>query len=238
MPFTPGGVGRRRLSARGVPSTYRILRTTEVDPYDAPIARANVAAIGAAAGPPGDSFKGTSRKSAKLSIVAGAPDQFDDLKKLIGDLSRDADMIAHDPPITTEQNSGRVPEERRNVRVRAFLYAASREADNDFHLIIGRSPSKSPSMYMTVELSGLPPKSSTHFSRLKKTRDNYKSFFSNNLPGLTYDFYDPPIPMEVEGSMFFDMSHAEGSKPGPKSLRSKIPTIWEIHPISKIVFEP
>jgi hypothetical protein len=73
---------------------------------------------------------------------------------------------------------------------------------------------------------------------LKKTRDNYKSFFSNNLPGLTYDFYDPPIPMEVEGSMFFDMSHAEGSKPGPKSLRSKIPTIWEIHPISKIVFEP
>jgi hypothetical protein len=238
MTFTPGGVGRRRLSAPGVPSTYRILRTTEVDPYDPPIARPDIAAIGAPAGPPSDSFKGKARKAAKLSIVAGTFDRFDDLKKLIDDLPPDDDMIAHDPPITTEQSSGRVAEERRKVGLRAFLYAASREADNDFHLIIGRSPNKSPSIYMTVELSGLPPKSATHFSRLKRTRDNYKAFFSDNLPGLTYDFYDPPIPIEVEGSLFFDMSHAIGSKPGPNSLRDDIPTIWEIHPISKIVFEP
>jgi hypothetical protein len=147
-------------------------------------------------------------------------------------------MIAHEPAITTKQTSARVSEEKRNVRVRAFLYAASREDDNDFHLIIGRSPKKSPSMYMTVELSGLPPKSSTHFKRLKKARDSYKSFFADNLPGPTYDFYDPPVPVEVEGSLFFDMSHATGSKPGPNSLRDDIPTIWEIHPISKIVFEP
>ena len=100
----------------------------------------------------------------------------------------------------------------------AFLYAASREDDNDFHLIIGRNPERSPSMYMTVELSGLPPKSSKHFSRLSKTRNAYKTFFTDNMPGTTYDFYDPPIPVTVEGSLFFDMSHAHGSKPGPGSL--------------------
>lgn len=241
MPFAPGAPrGRRAAAAPGMPSTYRILRTTEVDPYDAPIPRPDIPAIGAraAAAPTGDAFKGKARKAAKISIAAGAPDEFDDLRKLLNDLPDDDDMIDHEPPITTEQTSKRVSEEKRNVRVRAFLYAASREADNDFHLIIGRNPDRSPSLYMTVELSGLPPSSSSHFNRLKKARDDYKAFFGSNLPGMSYDFYDPPIPVEIEGSLFFDMSHAIGSKPGPSSLRDDIPTIWEIHPISKIVFEP
>ena len=233
--FIPGG--RRPLSvAPGAAPAYRILRTTQVDPYDKPVSR--LAAARAPAAAPGDSFRGTSRKAAKLSIAAGKPDAFDDLKKLIQDLPDDDDMADHDPPITTKADSDRVAEEKRNVRVEAFLYAASREDDNDFHLIIGRNPQRSPSMYMTVELSGLPPKSSRHFSRLSKTRAAYKTFFADNMPGTTYDFYDPPIPVTVEGSLFFDMSHARGSKPGPSSLRRDIPTIWEIHPISKIEFEP
>ena len=237
MPFTPGGVAGRRLAVAGRTSSYRILRTTEADPYDPPIARPDIPAIGVTL-PRGDAFKGRARKAAKTSIAAGAPHEFNDLKPLIASLPADDDMIAHNPPITTAQTSKRVTEEKRNVRVRAFLYAASREDDNDFHLIIGRSPSKSPSLYMTIELSGLPPRASRHFARLKKTRDDYKAFFSDNLPGLTYDFYNPAIPVEVEGSLFFDISHATGSKPGPSSLRDDIPTIWEIHPISKIVFEP
>ena len=240
MPLIPGGTRPGQLAAApGAAPTYRILRTTEVDPYDTPVAPVSIPAIGApAAAPPSDNFKGTARKAAKLSIVAGTPDKFNDLKKLIADLPPDKAMVKHDPPITTKPTSRRVAEEKRNVRVRAFLYAASRENDNDFHLIIGRKRGQSPSMYMTVELSGLPPKSSPHFKRLNNTRETYKSFFADQLPGLTYDFYDPPIPVVVEGSLFFDMSHATGSKPGPNSLRSDIPTIWEIHPISKIVFEP
>lgn len=230
--------GKARAAAPGGVSGYRILRTNEVDPYDAPVARASIAAIGAKAGPTGDAFKGTSRKAAKLAVAAGAADPFDDLRKLLAELPRDKDMVKRNPPITTKASSGRVAEEKRNVRVSAFLYAASREDDNDFHLIIGRSPGMSPSQFMTVELSGLPPKSSSHFTRLKKARDTYKSFFRSDLPGTTYDFYKPPIPVEIEGSLFFDMSHATGSKPGPKSLRAMIPTIWEIHPISKITLEP
>ena len=44
------------------------------------------------------------------------------------------------------------------MHVTAFMYAVSREADNDFHLIIGGDPKATPEMYMTMELSGLPPK--------------------------------------------------------------------------------
>jgi len=70
-------------------------------------------------------------------------------------------------------------------------------------------------------------------------RDDYKAFSEgDHLPGTSYDFYDPPVPVEVTGSLFFDMSHATGNGPGPQSLRHDIPTIWEIHPIPHILFEP
>ena len=47
-----------------------------------------------------------------------------------------------------------------------------------------------------------------------------------------------PIPVQIEGSLFFDITHATGQKPGPATLRQYAPTIWEVHPLSKIVFEP
>ena len=90
---------------------------------------------------------------------------------------------------------------------------------------------------MTVKASGLPAKSSKSFGSLKSTRDAYKSFFAAKVPGPPYDFYDPPIPMTIEGSLFFDMSHAQGGRPGPATLRPHMPTIWEIYPLSSIAFE-
>jgi hypothetical protein len=96
-------------------------------------------------------------------------------------------------------------------------------------------------MYMTMELSGLPPSSHASFKKLKAARDAFKKFYNDNLggnlPGTSYQFPDPPIPVEIEGSLFFDMSHASGSRPGPKSLKSRMPVIWEVHPISKMTFE-
>src|SRR3954469_5509502 len=140
--FRPGGAARPvaagpTAAVGAMPSTYRIIRTNEVDAYETPVPLAAVAAIGAPTAPPGDKFQGTARKTAKLSIAAGAPDAFDDLKKLVAALPAESTMVKHKPPITTDSSSARVAEEKHNVRVRAFLYAASREADNDFHLIIG-----------------------------------------------------------------------------------------------------
>ena len=218
--------------------TYRILRTSETDPYDVPLQPAEVATLGLERFAEfGDAFRGTARKAAKLTIADAGVEPFEDVNDLIETLPTEEGMISHQPPITTDAASGRVDEEKRNVHIRAFLYAASREDDNDYHLIVGRATDRDP-MYMTIELSGLPPDDSEHFSRLKAAREGYTEFFGGDLPGASYDFYDPPIPVEVEGSLFFDMSHAFGSRPGPASLRPHMPTIWEIHPITNIVFEP
>ena len=240
--FTPptAMVSTRRTAAAG--RTYRILRTTEVDAYDPPVAPADVPAFAASlvgrAARPRDSFRGTARKAAKLAIADAPIEAFGDLPSLIASLTPDRRMSSRRPPISNGPRSNRVDEEKRNIHVRAFLYAASREDDNDFHLIIGSDRSAGPLQCMTMELSGLPRSRNRSFARLKAARDAYRAFFGTNLPGTSYDFYDPPIPVEIEGSLFFDITHASGSKPGPASLRPFMPTIWEVHPITQIVLEP
>jgi hypothetical protein len=215
---------------------YRILRTLEVDEYETPLEVADILPLTAPrAAPIDNNFRGTSRKAAKISIADADMESFGDVKDLIDSFVKHATMVAKD--ISTDAGSDRVEEEERNVRVKAFLYAASLENDNDFHLIIGRDPSKAAS-YMTVEISGLPPSNSASLEKLDNARTAYFDFFGDGLPGTSYDFYDPPIPIEVEGSLFWDASHATGSRPGPSRLRPKMPVVWEIHPVTKIVFEP
>jgi hypothetical protein len=221
---------------------YHIIQTNEIDVYelDKTKPEASVVAKAAAAMPTGDNFKGTARKAAKLSKAQAKLEKFGDLKDLIDSLTSDAKMVSLHIP--TDAKSDRVKEEQRNVQINAFLYAASRESDNDFHLIIGRDPKNPKEMYMTVELSGLPPKSAPAFNDLKAARDSFKKFYKDtlgaNLPGMSYSFPRPPIPVVVEGSLFFDATHSQGSRPGPASLKSRMPTIWEIHPITKITFKP
>jgi hypothetical protein len=238
-PTAATGPAGPTVGARG---SYRILRTEEVDAKDEPLSaaeRTNVAATGvpAATRSSGDNFAGTARMAAKLSISDAAVETFDDVKALIESMPSKSKMVHHNPQITIDANSERVAEEERNVRVNAFLYAASRENDNDFHLIVGRDLAADAPMYMTMEISGLPPQSDSSFARLKAARDAFAAFFGQNLPGASYDFYDPPIPIKVEGSLFFDMSHANGRSPGPPSLHDDMPVIWEVHPISNIVLE-
>jgi hypothetical protein len=235
--FAPNRPMGSAAAGAGHPPTYRILRTVEVDAYDPPISVNDVRAFGEAQADIDQNFRGTSRRTAKLSLSKATVEMFDDVEALINTLPAHLSMIRHQPPITTDADCDRVPSEDRNIRIKAFLYAASREDDNDYHLIVGRAPTFDP-IYMTMELSGLPPAANVHFDRLNDARQSYGNFFGDNLPDTSYDFYEPPIPIEVEGSLFFDMSHATGPRPGPQSLRGDMPVVWEIHPISKITFEP
>lgn len=218
---------------------YTIIHTREMDAYDKGAKVPGLAPAALAAVPTGDDFQGTARKAAKLSISTAKTENFNDVKDILTSLVPDAKMIARKPKIPTTAASNRVKEEQRNVHVTAFIYAASREADNDFHLIVGRDPNNAPEIYMTMELSGLPPAGAASFTQLSAARDAFKTFFKNNaggkLPGQTYDFYQPPIPVRIDGSLFFDMSHATGVRPGPPSLKSRMPVIWEVHPITTIV---
>ncbi|HEY0511618.1 MAG TPA: hypothetical protein VGH73_06925 [Thermoanaerobaculia bacterium] len=210
---------------------YQILITNEMDPTDK---MDKIIAL-AAAGPPGDNFQGTARRAAKLSISAAQVEHFDDLQGLIASLVADADMEALGIP--TSADSGRVEQEDRNVEVRAFLYAASRESDNDFHLILGPDPSLGSSSFMTMEVSGLPPDGSGSLDTLSTVRDTFKGQFDGNLPGFGYNFFKPPIPVDIGGSLFFDATHASGGPtPGPRD--AKPVTIWEVHPVTTLTFEP
>lgn len=222
---------------------YRIIRTTEVDAYEKKPTKAAVAAEELLeARPAGDKFGGTSRKAAKLSVADAKTEKFADLADLIETLP--AHQTMKNKKIPRDAKSNRVAEEKRNVRVVAFIYAASVEDDNDYHLIIGRDPEAGGEVvYMTMELSGLPASNVKSFAALKAARDAFKKFFTKffdgELPGSRYDFYDPPIRIQVEGSLFWDVSHATGGRPGPESLRPDIPTVWEVHPISKLkLFAP
>lgn len=157
--FAPQAVAAPAAAAGGAAgsTSYRILRTREMDEYDRPLADAQIPGFGVPAPAiVGDDFQGTARRAAKLDISDAAVEDFSDITDMIDSLPAEDTMIQHQPPIATNAQSGRVQEEERNVRVRAFIYAASRENDNDFHLIVGRDPNRSPSTYMTMELSGLP----------------------------------------------------------------------------------
>jgi len=249
MAALPGATHRKGLPAKdsitsmttSAAGAFTILHTNEVDGYEEAAQGPGFLAAAKAKLPKGDDFGGTARKAAKLSVSAAKTENFKDVQALIASLVPDAKMIAHKPKIGTGPTSKRVKEEERNIHVTAFMYAASREADNDFHLIIGRDPSATPEMYMTMELSGLPAKTDASFAQLKATRDAFKAFFKSipggKLPGLTYDFYHPPVPVQIDGSLFFDMTHANGQRPGPPSLKSRMPVIWEVHPITKIVLK-
>jgi len=230
-----------------VAPAYRILRTNEVDAYEKKPTKAEVAeALFLEAKKkkkaPGEQFGGTSRRIAKLSIADAKTEKFNDVAALIATLPEHAFMKKKKIP--DDAKSNRVAEEKRNVRVQAWIYAASIENDNDYHLILGRDPDGGGDpVYMTMELSGLPPANMKSHAALKGARDAFKKFFAkffnNDLPGTSYDFYDPPIRVDIEGSLFWDVSHASGGRPGPQSLRKDMPVVWEVHPISKMkLFEP
>jgi hypothetical protein len=174
---------------------------------------------------------------AKLSIAAARPETFADVKALVQSLPSDTTMNNRKPPLTTDQHFDRVTEEKRNVKLKAWVYAASRETDNDFHLIVGRDPTEATAVYMTMEISGLPPKSAASFAAIKQARDAFTAAVVTT-PGAGYDFYKPPIAVEIGGSLFFDITHATGGRPGPKDVRGDMPVLWEVHPVTHFVVQP
>ncbi len=134
------------------------------------------------------------------------------------------------------ENSPRASEEQRNVTVTAFLYATKKETDNDFHLLIGDNPNGGDGRFMTAEVSGLPNPDDSLTPQFQKVRDTYKAFFAATgqaLPGDRYVRFSPPIPVTITGSIFFDVDH----KIGMVRSGDIVPeTVWEIHPVSDLVF--
>jgi hypothetical protein len=181
-----------------------------------------------------DLFAGTDRKAAKLSISTAPAESFADLGALLDSLPADAAM-AKAPGMSQAEDSRRLPQEERNVTVDAFIYAASKETDNDYHLILGGNPSGMVIRYMNAEVSGLPA-SGPFLDTLKAARKQFTDPFGSLIPPTGYHRFNPPVPVKVSGSLFFDVRHYPPGDVGPSGRKPK--TAWEIHPITNLVIEP
>jgi hypothetical protein len=228
----PTAAAPTQVTSKKTGKTFQIVHLAETDDE---LEKFEPPAGGLGAASP-DNFHGTDRKAAKTSISNGPTETFADLAALFdsGLLLPDKQMTKHHPPISKVATSNRVDEEQHNVVVTAYLYASSKEPDNDFHCIFGAAPGQ-PAQFLNVEITGL-PLSGAAKAQLKTVRDKFKEFFGpDNLPGSGYSKFDPPIPVKIAGSIFFDIDHPAGVV-GPTGLRPK--TAWEIHPVTDIEFEP
>jgi hypothetical protein len=185
------------------------------------------------AAPSQENFEGNDRETAKTSIATAAPREFATVADLLssGMFVADKKMIAHKPPITKDGTSERVSEEKFNVTITGFLYAAKKEDDNDFHCIVGTAKGSTPH-FVNVEVSGLPQ--GQFRAPLKTARDQFKAFFGDHLPAAgSYAVFKTPIKVQITGSIFFDIDHKAGVV-GPTGMRPT--TAWEIHPVTEFLF--
>jgi hypothetical protein len=209
---------------------YRLLRTNYQDTHEEAqfkgVPELTIAATD-------DFFHGTDRKAAKTSLADADLQSYASIDALLPTLPADDDMLS-DPDISKAADNQRVQREMRNVSVPAYLYASSHEKDNDYHLILGGPNATATGNFLNAEVSGLPT-TGPFRQTLTVPRQAFKDYFGDNVPGRSYDIYDPPIPVTVTGSIFFDIDHPAGAV-GPTGYKPQ--TAWEIHPISKIVLEP
>jgi hypothetical protein len=175
-------------------------------------------------------FAGVYREGAKTSFVSGSPKPFATVSALRDFLPDDDDMRDGDPVIN--KTAARVEVERLNVKVTAWVYAAKFEDDNDFHVIIGtKPPGSAGTKYFNVEISGLPKKQNSATSKLRKARKQFLTMFSEELPTKSSFKEYVPLPVIIEGSLYYDRAH--GPEVGGPSW-AKPGTAWEIHPVTKI----
>jgi hypothetical protein len=162
------------------------------------------------------------------------------VSELIATLEPDTDMMNRKPKISHAADSDRVEEETRNVTVSAFLYAYTKEPDNDYHVIIGDAPGTPGRKFMNVEIGGLPTGDDHATTATKKkltaARKAFKDFFHlGNTGPDTYTKPHNPVPVLVSGSLFWDVEHPPPHTVGPTATRPH--TAWEIHPITSIVLD-
>ena len=184
-----------------------------------------------------DSYLGLDRAEAKLSIPPSEKIVFPTTTELRASLIHDTIMRSHKVGLKT--NSPRTTPEVQNVSVTtAYLFAISREADNDLHLIIGnKNAHGAPIKLLNCEISGLPNADAPSYATLKSVRDYIIGFLGSDFtvkPGPGYIVFTSGLKLTIEGPLFYDIGHGPGII-GPKSFRS--PTAWEIHPVSCIAFD-
>jgi hypothetical protein len=179
-------------------------------------------------------FNGKFRPEAKTSYSTALTEPVTDIASLLNNLPTDAQMTnEHHELVTKDKNQNhqpRIDREGHNVTVKAWLYWVGRQADNDYHMIIGdTSQLTSQTVFMNTEISGLPQGGSSQqpFVALRSTlRSTLATQRNKNGAFVT------PLPVSITGSLLWDGEHRNPNNAGPKKpvdIRPK--KAWEIHPI-------
>ncbi len=181
-----------------------------------------------------DYFDGSYRAAVKTTIHSGSYRKYTYLSTMLNSLPED-DYMANDltPPITTA--TLRVTEEKRNVRItRTYLYGYSKQADEDYHLIVGTTTNPATARYFNVEVSGAPSdENAAAYTTLSNVLTTFHTATGGERCGSGYLMYNPPLRLEVRGSLFFDKEHYNEDI-GPAAARPL--TAWEVHPVTYLKF--
>jgi hypothetical protein len=210
----------------------RVTQTNQVDAAEAAEPAANPSKAVSASSV--DIFAGTDRRDPKTSVATGGLKSFSTVAALRSSFPKDGFMKSLG--ITRAPDSERTPEEQYNVSVEGYIYATSKESDNDFHLIVGDKNCAMGDCFINVEVSGLPQDpADPSYPTLAAVRTKFLTYFNNQQPSRGYKKFDPPIAVTLTGSVFFDLDHPAGAV-GPAGLKPS--SAWEIHPLTDITFEP
>jgi hypothetical protein len=213
---------------------YRVTPTNQVDEVEATEQRSTLLIALARTSTSGDTFAGTDRRDPKTSVATGALESYPAIAALRS--SFPTDQFMRGLGITRAPDSERTSEEQHNVTVGAYIYAASKESDNDFHLIVGDKGCAVGGCFINVEVSGLPQQQGNpNFQTLSAVRTKFLTYLNQHQPSRGYEKFAPPIAVTLTGSIFFDVDHPAGTV-GPVGLKPS--SAWEIHPLTDIVFEP
>ncbi|MBL7927153.1 MAG: hypothetical protein JNK61_09610 [Bacteroidia bacterium] len=179
-----------------------------------------------------DLYLGTKRKRSKTTLVLRNYKSYSSINALRNTLPTDS--IMKNVNISSASNSVRVQQEKKNITIQtAYIYAVSREDDNDFHVIVGDTLPYNASKSINVELSGLPNPPNAASDSLQNARTSFEAFMGEKCSGA-YTLFNPPIPIKVSGSLFYDVDHAPGII-GTGIFKPN--TSWELHPVSQIIFK-
>lgn len=184
---------------------------------------------------PSEMFNGKFRAEAKTSYSTARKEPTTDIASLLAKLPTDAQMTnQHHELVAKDKNDQnhqpRIDREQRNVTVKAWLYWVGRQADNDYHMILGdTSQLTSQTVFMNSEIAGLPQGSSKQqpFVGLRSTLRKTLTTYPNKNGAFV-----KPLPVTITGSLLWDGEHRNPNNAGPKKpvdIRPK--KAWEIHPI-------
>jgi hypothetical protein len=213
---------------------YRVTQTTQIDEVEAAERVSTPLRSLARTTSSGDIFAGTDRRDPKTSVATGGLKSYSTVAELRSSFPTDAFMKSLG--ITRAPDSERTTQEQYNVAVQGYIFAVSKESDNDFHLIVGDKNCAMGECFINVEVSGLPrDPADPNFPTLSAVRSKFLAYFNQQQSSRGYQKFDPPISVALTGSVFFDVDHPAGAV-GPAGLKPS--SAWEIHPLTDITFEP